>query len=248
MSFSKLLTILAVYLIVSPKCKAPNTRLCGAAADCTGGLFCVSVGAEYACVAPCTVAQEVSICGGAGTCVLGTDIANQNVYTCAQSRGCLTDNECMTANPATPICNIYTLQCIATPGAVTTTTYRPTTTRIVDSIVGGLYDCANHARYCYDPLWLPLMMAKCPATCASIRIAGITGITGVAGITGVTGLTGIPGLAGITGIAIGNAAVPAGNNGCRDVLADCVNKRSVCQLTPYKNFVNTYCRYTCGLC
>uniref|UniRef100_A0A0N4Z1N9 ShKT domain-containing protein n=1 Tax=Parastrongyloides trichosuri TaxID=131310 RepID=A0A0N4Z1N9_PARTI len=175
---SKICGIISIYLIVSPKYEAADTQVCNAAADCVGGLECVTVGAENICVAPCTVANEETECGGAGTCVQVQNIANQNVYSCATNRGCLTDNECSTADPSRPICNLYNLQCIEDVNAqVTATTAPATTTGLADLIVGGLFDCAHHIQYCFNIEWIALMREKCPVTCGFASITGLTGVT-----------------------------------------------------------------------
>uniref|UniRef100_A0A0K0EWL5 ShKT domain-containing protein n=1 Tax=Strongyloides venezuelensis TaxID=75913 RepID=A0A0K0EWL5_STRVS len=225
-----------------------DTIACTAAADCTSSTQkCMDIdGVNKACVNVCTTDAD---CGGtAGSCAATTtgDVGGTTGFSVCPFviQQCLTDAECTAADPALPVCNLYTLICEAATTAASTSTTVVTTTVVTttttttkaatttvkssttcaDQVTGGSNDCPSLAAYCTNSLYLSLMKEKCPKTCGYCTTSGSSGSSG----SGSTS----------SGCA---DQVTGGSNSCSSMASYCTN-------TIYKDLMKEKCPKTCGYC
>lgn len=242
---TKFILIASFYFVGLQIINAGDTIACTAVADCTStNQKCIAADPTHnACVEVCTTDAD---CGGVpGSCTATTtgDIAGTTGFsTCPIiAQGCLTDTECSTLDATLPICNVYTLTCMADPTVVaTTTTIAATTTTIsttttqtttkasvttaacADKVTGGSNDCVSMASYCKNSVYLSLMKDKCPKTC------------------------------GYCSTSSGSSGSGSTSTGCVDKVVngsnDCASMASYCTNTIYKSLMKEQCPKTCGYC
>uniref|UniRef100_A0A0N5BFP4 ShKT domain-containing protein n=1 Tax=Strongyloides papillosus TaxID=174720 RepID=A0A0N5BFP4_STREA len=247
---TKFFLIATLYFTSMKIAHCGDTIACTASTDCTSTQKCIDVdGVNKACVETCTTDAD---CGGtAGSCAATTtgDVGGATGFSLCPLiiQQCLTDAECTALDATLPICNLYSLTCVADTTAGTTTTAAGTTTTTVattttttkapttttksssttcaDQVTGGSNDCASLAAYCTNSLYLNLMKEKCPKTCGYCTTS-----SGSSGSSG-SGST---------------------SSGCTDQVTggsnDCTSMISYCTNTLYKDLMKQKCAKTCGYC
>uniref|UniRef100_A0A0N5BFP6 Disintegrin domain-containing protein n=1 Tax=Strongyloides papillosus TaxID=174720 RepID=A0A0N5BFP6_STREA len=142
---TKLLLITTLYFTSIKIAHCDDTIACTASTDCTSTQKCIDIdGVNKACVEVCTTDAD---CGGtAGSCAATTtgDVGGATGFSLCPLivQQCLTDADCIAADPTLPSCNLYSLTCVADTTTMTTTTVAGVTTHkiIFHHFLQFLYD------------------------------------------------------------------------------------------------------------